>query len=133
MLSESFQVDTNKLVCQMCLLRVTRVDPLMTRFLSCYFQVDPFMTQIPLRPNLNPQKPVLGSCRVHGLCRILTPLPHARFLSSLYSATEQASLCCYNPLCVAASKSLYIFLKKFIYVLYFFFTQYLQWLTTKSF
>ena len=44
-LSESFWVDTNKLTCQMCLLRVTQVDSLMTHFLSCRFRVDPFMTQ----------------------------------------------------------------------------------------
>ena len=44
-ISGSFRVDTNKLTCQMCLLRVTRVDPFMTRFLSCRFRVDPFMTQ----------------------------------------------------------------------------------------
>ena len=29
----------------------------------------------PLRPNPNPKKTVLGSCRVHGLGRTLTPLP----------------------------------------------------------
>ena len=46
MSSRSFQVDTNKLMCQMCLLRVTRVDPFMTCFLSCRSRVDPFMTQI---------------------------------------------------------------------------------------
>ena len=44
-ISESFRVDTNKLACQMCLLRVMWVDPLMTRFLLCRFWVDPFMTQ----------------------------------------------------------------------------------------
>ena len=27
-----------------------------------------------LRPNPNPKKPVLGSCRVHGLGQTLTPL-----------------------------------------------------------
>ena len=44
-ISGSFRVDTNKLACQTCLLRVTRVDSLITRFLSCCFRVDPFMTQ----------------------------------------------------------------------------------------
>ena len=44
-LSGSFRIDTNKLACQTYLLRVIRVDPLMTRFLSCHFRVDPFMTQ----------------------------------------------------------------------------------------
>ena len=44
-ISGSFRVNTNKLTCQTCLLWVTRVDPLMTRFLSCCFRVDPFMTQ----------------------------------------------------------------------------------------
>ena len=44
-LNGSFQNNTNKLVCQMCLLQVTRVDPFMTCFLSCRFQVDPFMIQ----------------------------------------------------------------------------------------
>ena len=45
MLSGSFRVDTNKLACQRCLLRVTRVDSFITHFLSCRFRVDPFMTQ----------------------------------------------------------------------------------------
>ena len=45
MLSGSFRVDTNKLACQTCLLRVMRVDPFMTRFLSCRFRVNPIMTQ----------------------------------------------------------------------------------------
>ena len=44
-ISGSFRVDTNKLACQTYLLRVTRVDPFMTRFLSCRFRVDPFITQ----------------------------------------------------------------------------------------
>ena len=53
MLNGLFRVDTNKLACQMCLLWVTRVDPLrvtwvdpfMTYFLSCHFKVNSFMTQ----------------------------------------------------------------------------------------
>ena len=45
MLSGSFWVDINKLTYQMCLLRVTQVDLLMTHFLSGRFRVDPFMTQ----------------------------------------------------------------------------------------
>ena len=43
-LSGSFRVDTNKLACQTCLLRVMRVDPLMTCFFSCHFRIDPFIT-----------------------------------------------------------------------------------------
>ena len=52
MLSESFRVNTNKLTYQTCLLWVTRVDPLMTRFLSYRFRVDPFMTQTHQGPTL---------------------------------------------------------------------------------
>ena len=62
MLSRSFQVDTNKLACQVCLLRVTRVDP----FLIVSLSGRPIYDPNPLRPNPNPKKPVLGSCRVRG-------------------------------------------------------------------
>ena len=69
-----FYVDTNKLACQMCLLRITRVDPLMTRFLSCCFRVDPFITQTHQDPTLIHK----NSCRVHvvfaGWVEHLTPL-----------------------------------------------------------
>ena len=61
MLSTSFCVDTNKLTCQMCLLRVTWVDPLITLFLSCRFRIDPFMTQTYQDPTLIHKNP----CRVH--------------------------------------------------------------------
>ena len=44
-LSGLFWVDTNKLACQTCLLRVMQVNPLMICFLSSCFQVDPFMIQ----------------------------------------------------------------------------------------
>ena len=45
MLNVLFQVDKNKLACQMCLLRATRIDPLMTCFFSCRIQVNLFITQ----------------------------------------------------------------------------------------
>ena len=74
----------------------------------------------------------------------ITPLwssPHARFLSALFSATKQASPCCYNPLHAVAGKSLLplllllLLLSIFFLILFmsFFLTQYLQRLTTKSF
>ena len=79
MLSGSFRVDTNKLTYQMCLLWVMWVDLLMTRFLS-YRADRPIYDPNPLKPNPNPKKPVLGSCRVHGLGRTLTPLGLSKIL-----------------------------------------------------
>ena len=66
MLSGSFRVDTNKLACQTCLLRVTRVDPYDT-FLIISLSGRPIYDPNLLRPNPNPKKPMLGSCRVRGL------------------------------------------------------------------
>ena len=62
-LNGSFRINTNKLTYQMCLLQVTQVDPLITRFLSYRFRVDPFMTQTHKNP-----------CHVHELDQTLTPL-----------------------------------------------------------
>ena len=52
MLNGSFRVNTNKLAYQTCDMSIyscqwwaTRVDLLMTHFLSCHSQVNPFMTQ----------------------------------------------------------------------------------------
>ena len=58
----------------MCLLRVMRVDPLMTHFLSCRFRVDPFMIKTHQDPTLIHKNP----CRFYivfvGWVEHLTPL-----------------------------------------------------------
>ena len=77
MLSGLYRVDTNKLTYQTGLLLVMRLDPFMTRFSSCRFRVDIDIPN-PLRSNPNPKKLVLGSCRVRGLGRTLTPLTLGR-------------------------------------------------------
>ena len=89
MLCGSFRIDTNKLACQMCLLRV---DPLMTCFLSYRFSGRPVHDLNSLRPNPNPQKPVSGSCRVCVLGRTLTPLINTTYESVIKACFSEAPL-----------------------------------------
>ena len=48
--------------------------PAYDTFLIVSLSSRPIYDPNPLRPNPNPKKPVLSSCRVHGLGRTLTPL-----------------------------------------------------------
>ena len=87
--------------------------PACDTFLIVLLSGRPVYDPNPLRPNPNPKKPVLGSCRVRGLGRTLTPLVFSEllqafnspiFLHSLHVFTSSFFFFSFYLLCVCFSK-----------------------------
>ena len=62
--------------------------PTYDTFLIVSLSSRPVYDPNPLRSNPNPKKPVLGSCRVRGLGRTLTPLTYSPFVSSINQSSR---------------------------------------------